>query len=367
MERWCTWWEASGSKSRRWHLGRSRAISAGRSACSTSRTARASVTQRALRKQHWSKRSGGGWNGQQRCARCKMVRSGYKGWSTTTVQMPYASWTLPMPLSTSMRSDRSCEQQEADCRSPGWRECCTGSNTRDLTGCSNTWRGWPLAIPVQPSRRTSPICRSGKRTCSTQHTRRQAGPLARGAWKAPTSWLSKHGSRALACAGVVRTLIPCWCYVTPSVIESGSRPGRRRWLSDKRCAPSVGKQRASNGSTVPFGSSSFGEYGSIGCLIPLLLLPLHRRLRPSARSNQLIVLALAIPGANPFSDVLLRPVLLQKRLVQKNETHPWLSLALCSITRRETTLSPGASLLSLFQNCLSLPKCLFPAIFQNPK
>src|SRR6266487_331534 len=100
--------------------------------------------------------------------------------------MPCASWTLPTPLSISMRSDRSCEQQEADCRSPGWRECCTGSNTRDLIGCSNIWRGWPLAIPVQPSRRTSPICRSVKRTCSTQPTSRQA------------HWLGQRGKRQQA-------------------------------------------------------------------------------------------------------------------------------------------------------------------------
>ncbi len=38
----------------------------------------------------------------------------------------------------------------------------------------------------------------------------------------------------------------------------------------------------------------------IDCLIP----PLPRRLRPS-RSNQRLVLVLGIPGANPFSDVLL--------------------------------------------------------------
>ena len=154
--------------------------------------------------------------------------------------------------------------------------------------------------------------------------------MAPAAWKAPRNSSSKHVSKAQACAGVGTTSIPCWCCAMRSAIESGSRLGRPRERIGTRCAPSVGKQRASNGSTVPFGSSSFGEYGSIGCLIPLLLLPLHRRLRPSARSNQLIVLALAIPGANPFSDVLLRPVLLQKRLVQKNETHPSQSKATIS-------------------------------------
>ena len=141
----------------------------------------------------WSKRIGGGWNGQQRCVRCKMERSGCKGWSTTTVQMRCASWILPMPPNTSMRSGRPCRQQEADCPPPGWRECCTGSNTRDPSGCSSTWPGWPRAIPVPPSRRNWPICRSARRTCSTPPIRQQAGPLARGASKVPTRWSSKHG------------------------------------------------------------------------------------------------------------------------------------------------------------------------------
>src|SRR5713226_8136771 len=103
-------------------------------------------------------------------------------------------------------------------------------------------------------------------------------------------------------------------------IESGSRPGQQRWLSDKRCTPSAGKHRVSSGWRAPCGSSSSGEYGYIDCLIPLLL-P-RRRLR-SPRSNPRLVLALATPGANPFSDVLLPPLLLQKRFVQKNETHPF--------------------------------------------
>lgn len=106
-----------------------------------------------------------------------------------------------------------------------------------------------------------------------------------------------------------------------SAIERGSRPGRPRWYSDKRCAPSVGKPRVSNGSRVPGGSSSFGAYGCIGCLIPLVLLLPRRRLRPS-RSNQRPVLALGTPGANPFSDVPLSPLVLEKSFVQKNETHP---------------------------------------------
>ena len=89
----CTWSGASGWKSRRWSWGRSPARSAGRSACSTSRTSRASVMPPALSKQRWSKHIGGGWNGPQRCARCKMEQSGFKGWSTTTEQTRSVSWT----------------------------------------------------------------------------------------------------------------------------------------------------------------------------------------------------------------------------------------------------------------------------------
>ena len=58
---------------------------------------------------------------------------------------------------------------------------------------------------------------------------------------------------------------------------------------------------------------------------------LHRLSHPSApttttarssRSNPRLVLALATPGANPFSDVLLPPLVLHQSFVQKNETHP---------------------------------------------
>jgi hypothetical protein len=122
-------------------------------------------------------------------------------------------------------------------------------------------------------------------------------------------------------ASVGRTSTRCWCCAMRCAIESGSRLGRRRWLSDKRCAPSVGKQRANSGWTGPCGSSSSGEYECIGCLIPLLLRPSLRQLRPSP-SNQPLVLALVTPGANRFSDVLLPSLLLQKRFVQKNEPHP---------------------------------------------
>src|SRR5205823_10392051 len=92
-------------------------------------------------------------------------------------------------------------------------------------------------------------------------------------------------------------------------------------FSDKRCTPSFGKTRATSGWRVPFGSSSSGAYGCIGYLTHPLLLPPLRRLR-SSRGTKRLVLALAIPGANPFSDVLLPSLLLQKRFVQKNEPHP---------------------------------------------
>src|SRR5947209_14718655 len=44
----------------------------------------------------------------------------------------------PMPPNTSMRWGRPCKPQEADCPPRGSRECCTGSNIRDLKGCSPT-------------------------------------------------------------------------------------------------------------------------------------------------------------------------------------------------------------------------------------
>src|SRR5947209_8643145 len=107
-----------------------------------------------------------------------------------------------------------------------------------------------------------------------------------------------------------------------SAIASGSRAGRPRWPIDKRYAPSCGKPRESLGWSVPCSSSSSGASGCIGCLIPLLLLLPRRRLR-STRSPQRLVLALGTPGANPFCDVLLPPLLLPQSLVQKNEPHPF--------------------------------------------
>ena len=55
--------------------------------------------------------------------------------------------------------------------------------------------------------------------------------------------------------------------------------------------------------------------------IHLFLLPLPRRLR-SSRSNQFVVLVLAIPGTSPFSDAIRPPLRFLERSVQKNETHP---------------------------------------------
>ncbi len=106
-----------------------------------------------------------------------------------------------------------------------------------------------------------------------------------------------------------------------SAIASGTRPGRRQWLIDERFAQVSDKQTESLDWPVPCGSSSFGERAPIGCPIYLCLFPPNLRLRPS-RSNQFVVLVLAIPGADPFSDVLLPPLSLRERRVQKNETHP---------------------------------------------
>ena len=58
---------------------------------------------------------------------------------------------------------------------------------------------------------------------------------------------------------VGRTSTPCWCCAMRCAIASGSRPGRPRWRSDKRCAPSVGKQRANSGWSMPCGSCHLGR------------------------------------------------------------------------------------------------------------
>src|SRR5205085_9450189 len=91
--------------------------------------------------------------------------------------------------------------------------------------------------------------------------------------------------------------------------------------SDKRCAAVGGKPTANSDWPVLFGLSSSGEHECLDCLTRRLLLPPTLRLL-AARSTQLVVLALAIPGANRFSGALLPPLPSQERRVQKNETHP---------------------------------------------
>src|SRR5260370_22705811 len=124
-----------------------------------------------------------------------------------------------------------------------------------------------------------------------------------------------------------------------SAIASGTRPGRRQWLIDERFAQVSDKQTVSSDWPVPCGSSSFGERAPIGCPIHLCLFPPNLRLRPS-RSNQFVVLVLAIPGADPFSDVLLPPLSLRERRVQKNETHPPLAIRYRAFFRSDLPPSP---------------------------
>jgi hypothetical protein len=88
-----------------------------------------------------------------------------------------------------------------------------------------------------------------------------------------------------------------------------------------------------NQSENPCGSWSSGEHVWIGCPTHLFTLPPHRRLL-LAQSNRLVVLALAIPGANLFSGVLLPSQWFQERRVQKNETLCWLLGTSVRKTRR---------------------------------
>jgi hypothetical protein len=166
------------------------------------------------------------------------------------------------------------------------------------------------------------MCRSAKRTCSTPpdlgsrlaHRLRERRKCQQGSGRSPP-----QGRRHAASVG--RTSIPCSCSAMRSVIGSGTRRGGQRWPIDKRFARVGGKQTVSSSWPRPFGSSSSGERGWTGCPTHRSMLPPNLRLRPS-RSTQLVVLALAIPGANLFSDALLPPLRFQKRRVQKNETHP---------------------------------------------
>jgi hypothetical protein len=110
----------------------------GKSARSSFPPFRGSLVPSALREQRWWKRIGGGWNGWQRSARCKMERSGGLGWSTTTVRMPCASWMRAHAAEYINEIGQAVQQQEADCLPLGWRECCICSSTRDPSGCSPT-------------------------------------------------------------------------------------------------------------------------------------------------------------------------------------------------------------------------------------
>jgi hypothetical protein len=68
--------------------------------------------------------------------------------------------------------------------------------------------------------------------CSIRPFRPQAGLSALAAWKAPTSWSSKPGSKGLACIGVGTTSTPCSSYAMQSVIDAGTRRGKSPQGSD---------------------------------------------------------------------------------------------------------------------------------------
>jgi hypothetical protein len=81
-----------GGREARSRWPRSGVTRTGRSVSSRSPPFRGSRTLSGLRRQRWWRCSGGGWSRPQRCVPCKMERSGCKGWWTTTVGMPCASW-----------------------------------------------------------------------------------------------------------------------------------------------------------------------------------------------------------------------------------------------------------------------------------
>jgi hypothetical protein len=261
----------------------------------------------ALRRQRWWKRIGGGWNERQRSARCKTERSGCKDWSTTIVRTRCVSSTrahaaeyvneigqavraeggrLPAKWLDGVlhrllpsRTPQSAHTSDLVSRS------LSQSNSAGKTGLFAEARG-AHAIPDL----------SGSRLA---HRLRERRKRSQGGRRSTTRM-------GLACVGVGRTSTPCSCSATRSAIASGTRPGRRQWLIDEHFARASDKQTVSSGWPAPFGSSSSGERGPIGCPIHLFLLSPHRRLL--ARSNQFVVLVLAIPGANPFSGVLLPPL-----------------------------------------------------------
>ena len=132
-----------------------------------------------------------------------------------------------------------------------------------------------------------------KREAHMQYpTYQEAGwPIGSGSVESANKLVVEARLKGAGMRWVGRTSTRCWCCAMRYAIESGSRPGRRRWRIDKRCAPSVGKQRASNGWTGPLVPRHWGTR-VYRLSHPLLLLPLLPRLR-SSRSNQLLVLALA--------------------------------------------------------------------------
>jgi hypothetical protein len=219
------------------------------------------------------------------------------------------------PAAESLHESGQAGQADA-CPRAGWRACCLSSSSREQHECSGSWPGWPRALPGHAERSTCPPCRSGKRRCTPRPPRKRAGPWIQGAWKAPRSWWVQHASQGLACAGIGRTSSPCWCCAMPSAIASGSRLGRQRWRIGKHGALTVGKHRANSDWTVPCGCLSPVAYGCIDCPIPRVLLP-PRRLRCS-KSTQRRVLVLAMPGAPPFSGVLLPLLVLEQSCVQNN-------------------------------------------------
>src|SRR6266436_8900338 len=163
---------------------------------------------RALRKQHWSKRTGGGWNGPQRCARCKMARSGCKAWSTTTVRMRCASWTRAHAAEY-INEIGQAVQAAGGRLPPTW-----------LTGLLHRLKhqgparvlkhlAWLAAGSPSPLIQEK-LAYLQKRATHMQYPTRsgkQAGPSAPGASKVPTRESSKPASRGPACAGVGRTSI----------------------------------------------------------------------------------------------------------------------------------------------------------------
>ncbi len=301
------------------------AQSRGRSARSTSRTARASVMPRALSKQRCSKRIGEGWNGPPRCARCKMAQSGCKDWSTTTVPMRCAFSTLRMPPNISTTSGRRCRQQEADYLLAGWRECCTGSSTRDQHGCSTPGLvGRALSQPTDAGE----IDLLAEARSAHAVSNLSGGGLAH--------WLRQRVESA-------NKLV-----VEARLKGAGMRWGRQNVNPDagiaqcrvqSRVEADLGDSSGTSTSPAHTTSASTEPTAAGACLLVPRRLgrtgasavsslcccshddgPGHRE-APNA-----LVLALGTPGANPFSDVLLPPWCYSRALCKKmKHTLGWIS------------------------------------------